>query len=258
MRWTEVPAGDLHAAEQRLRVALGDNAGVVINLINTNPVFVEQIANQISIAAGMSDKSTTSLNPQWLRAREIMGKNFFGVEEAVKHFGVNPTRPQLAALSEIPFSEAVLEESKNTHVLVAVFPLSIFEIHGKVDSKLFYDQSRYNKDFFARNRGEAAWHLVCKTPVPNSISEAWGEQQTLLVPNEETPTVRVMVYTIIGHFLATWERLFKNIYVRCSDVDSVGDRVYVGNFDSSGLGVYSYWDDSRFDDIGLASARKSD
>lgn len=24
-------------------------------------------------------------------AREIMGKNFFGIEEAIKHFGVNPT-----------------------------------------------------------------------------------------------------------------------------------------------------------------------
>jgi hypothetical protein len=25
------------------------------------------------------------------RAREIMGRNFFGVEEAIKHFGVNPS-----------------------------------------------------------------------------------------------------------------------------------------------------------------------
>ena len=47
------------------------------------------------------------------RAREIMGKNFFGVEEAIKHFGINPARQQLAALSEIPFSEAVLEQSKD-------------------------------------------------------------------------------------------------------------------------------------------------
>ncbi len=41
-------------------------------------------------------------------AREIMGKNFFGIDEAIKHFGINPTPQQLAALSEIPFSKAEL------------------------------------------------------------------------------------------------------------------------------------------------------
>ena len=43
------------------------------------------------------------------RAREIMGHNMFGVEEAIKHFGVNTSRQQLAALSDIPFTEATLE-----------------------------------------------------------------------------------------------------------------------------------------------------
>jgi hypothetical protein len=62
------------------------------------------------------------------RAQEIMSKNFFGIEEAIKHFGVSPTRQQLDALSEIPFSEAVLEQSKDTHILAAVFTLSILEI----------------------------------------------------------------------------------------------------------------------------------
>lgn len=62
------------------------------------------------------------------RAREIMGRNFFGVEEAIKHFGVNPSRSQLAALAEIPWSEEVLAACRDTHVLVAVLPLSILEI----------------------------------------------------------------------------------------------------------------------------------
>src|SRR3989344_2565717 len=43
------------------------------------------------------------------RAREIMGRNMFGVEEAISHFGVNPTRQQTAALSEIPSSDAPLD-----------------------------------------------------------------------------------------------------------------------------------------------------
>lgn len=191
------------------------------------------------------------------RAHEIMGQSFFGIEEAIQHFGVNPTKQQLAALSEIPFTEGELEECKNTHVLVAVFPLSILEIRGT--SKLLYDQLWYNQESFAKDHGDVSWHLVKKTPVANSTSKTWSEQQDLLAKNEETSTARIMVYTIIGHYLATGERLFEQIYVRCSDVDSYGSRVGVGGFNSYGLDVDDGgWVGYRSSSVGLASARKSD
>ena len=188
------------------------------------------------------------------RAREIMGRSFFGVEEAIKHFGVNPTPQQLAALSEIPFSEAVLEQSKDTHVLVAVFPLSVLEIRGKVESKLFYDQSWYNKESFAKERGEVTWQLVRKTEVANSTSKNWQEQQALLSKDDEVPSAQVMVYTIIGHYLTTGERLFEHIYVRTFSVGSNGSRVVVGLFGSGGLSVNDYWD--GYDSLGVSFARK--
>jgi len=190
------------------------------------------------------------------RAREIMGKNFFGVEEAIQYFGVNPTYTQTLVLSEIPFSEEVLQKAKDTHVLVAVFPLSVLEIRGKVDSKLFYDQSWYNKESFAKERGEASWQLVRKTPVDNSTSKNWQEQLTLINEEDEVPTAQVMVYTIIGHYLATGERLFEHIYVRTSSVVSDGYRVRVGLFGSDGLFVHRYWVDYRLDYLGVSSARK--
>jgi len=190
------------------------------------------------------------------RAREIMGKNFFGVEETIQHFGVNPTRQQTLVLSEIPFSEAVLQEAKDTHVLVAVFPLSVLEIRGKMDSKLFYDQSWYNKESFAKERGEASWQLVRKTPVDNSVSKNWEEQQALIGEDDEVPTAQVMVYTIIGHYLATGERLFEHIYVRTSSVGSGGYRVDVGDFAPYGLGISSCWGGHRYDLLGVSSARK--
>ncbi|MFZ2643502.1 MAG: hypothetical protein WA117_21095, partial [Verrucomicrobiia bacterium] len=92
---------------------------------------------RIMASAETPHHSKTNLSSHWLRIRGIMGRNFFGVEEAIKHFGVNPSPEQLAALSEIPFSEARLREVKDTHVLVAVVPLSILDIRGKVERKLF-------------------------------------------------------------------------------------------------------------------------
>ena len=65
-----------------------------------------------------------------------------------------------------------------------------------------------------------------------------------------------MVYTMVGHFLATGERLFENTYVRCSDVDSDGVRASVGDFSARGLLVYHWGDDLCLDSFGLSSARK--
>jgi len=193
------------------------------------------------------------------RAREIMSRNFFGIEEALKHFGVNPSRAQTAALSEVPFTEEVLSASKDTHVLVAVFPMSILDIRGKVERKLFYSHkdSWYNKETFAKDRGEIGWRLVRKTPVSDSTSKNWNEQQALLDKNEETPSAQVMVYTIIGHYLATGERLFENVYVRTSSVASDSNRVYVGSFDRGGLDVDRWWVAYRNGGFGVSSARKS-
>lgn len=192
-------------------------------------------------------------------ARKIMDKNFFGIEEAIKHFGVNATRQQLAALAEVPFSVGRLSSCKDTHVLVAVFPLSILDIRGHAckhsDQTLFYSQDWYDKRVFAKDKGEVGWQLVRKEPIANSTSKTWNDQQALLENVEETPTARIVVYTMIGHFLVTGERLFEKIYVRCVDL-SDGGRVSVGVFDSEGLRVYYYWDDYRISDLGVSAARK--
>lgn len=192
------------------------------------------------------------------QAREIMSKNLFGIEEAIKHFRVNATKQQLAAVAEVPFTEEVLRASKDTHVLVAVFPMSILDIRGKVERKLFYshDDAWYNKHAFAKDKSEAGWQLVRKVPIADSTNKTWNEQQALLGNVEETPKAQVVVYTIIGHFLATGERLFENIYVRCSDLDSDGHPVSVGSFDALGLDDVHWIGDSRSGSLGLSAARK--
>lgn len=187
----------------------------------------------------------------------IMGQNFFGIEEAIKHFGVNPSKRQLAYLAEVPFTKEVLVACKDTHALVAVFPMSILDLRDHVSDKgLFYKQDWYNQQAFAKNKGEVGWQLVRKVPVADSTSKNWDEQQTLLSKDESTPKAQIVVYTMIGRFLAIGERLFEKVYVRCSDLSSDGYRVVVGGFDGSGLDVSRWSDDDRFSHIGLSAARK--
>ena len=231
-----------------------DEEGVLpehLTLIRKNGSVRRRIADLIK-SGGYQPTTSQKL------AREIMGKNFFGVEEAVQHLGVKPTKAQLSALVEVLYTEAELREVKSTHVLVAVFPLSILDIRGKLKRELFYrhEDAWYNNQEFAKDKGEVGWYPVRKTSVPNSTSKTWSEQQALLAQNEETPKAQEMVCTIIGHFLATGERLFENVWVRCSDLASDGDHVCVGDFVRGGLSVRNWWRDNRHGDLGLASSRK--
>ena len=188
-----------------------------------------------------------------------MGKNFFGIEEAIKYFGINPrkqqTKHQIAALTKVPFSEGTLLSLQDTHILVAVFPLSILDIK-KMDNKLFYLPKGvwYEDKKFAKKKGRVGWQLIRKTPVEDSMSKNWSEQQALLNEDEYVPSAQVMVYTIIGHYKNTGERLFfKDTYVRTSSVVSDGGHVIVG-LSGSWLAVHLYWNDDRFSFLGLASA----
>ncbi len=194
-------------------------------------------------------------------AHQIMGTNFFGIEEAIKHFGVNATEQQCTYLAKIPFNEEVLRSCKETHVLVAVFPLSILDIRGhtRKQSKqnLFYKQEWYNKQVFAKDRGKVSWQLVRKDPITHSTSKRWEDQQTLLSKDEERPTARIVVYTMVSHFLTTGDRLFEKIYVRCVDQALGGRGIVVGLFDIRGFHI-NRWDRiaRRGDDIALPAAWK--
>jgi len=191
------------------------------------------------------------------RAHEIMGRNFFGVKEATEHFGVNPTRQQLTILSRIPFSEVVLEQSKDSHILVALFPISILEICDKINSKLFRDQSWHwrNKKFFTEKRDEVSWQLIRKTSANDSTLKNWQEQQSLFDKSNEIPIAQVMVYAISGYYLATSERIFQHIYVRTSSVTSNNHHVVVGFLVSEDLVISDVHDDFRNNFLGVSSAK---
>jgi len=253
MKWTEIPTGQTNGAFQRFMVALGEKAEVAVTRINMEPTFVERLAEYAINGCIIPNASHDG-------ARDVMGKNFFGIEEAIKYFGVNPTRRQLAMLSEIPFSPEELMMCKDTHVLVAVLPVSIIEIREiakkLLNQTLFYNQDWYDEEVFANDKVETGWQLIRKEPIINSTSKNWSEQQALLTNDEETPKAQVVVYTIIGIFLSTGERLFENVYVRCIDLGSDGNRVSVGGFDDRGLDVSDWDDDDRDSLIGVSSARK--
>lgn len=158
-------------------------------------------------------------------ARSIMGKNFFGLDEAVKHFGVTYSKRYAALLAEVPWSKEVLTACRDNHILVAVLPMSIFNMRDAVKGKFTIEEGPtvpgegpwWEGQDFARERGKLGWHLIQKTVVEGSGYVGYHEQRTLLLKDEKAPMVRVMVYAIAGHFLNTGEIVGEDC-VRCADV----------------------------------------
>lgn len=188
-------------------------------------------------------KSTTSQE----RAREIMGNNFFGVEEVGKYFQIFSTRFDPFLHTNISFPEAVLEELKDTHVLIAVYPLSVFELRDKTGCELICDPSHYIKEPFLKNRGEQKWQLINKAGVVKPGQNQEDRPLKLLTEYDEVPTAQVVAYSIIGHYLATSEILFKDVTcVRTSSTDSKGNIVRVGYSAPKGLLIYEDWPDDRY------------
>lgn len=189
-------------------------------------------------------------------AWKIMGKNVIDPEKVAKHLDVAFSVEQLKQLANFPFSESALQECKDTHILVAGYPLSIMDIREKA-SKLFRSQDWYNDEKFAtKEKVNLRWYLIRKDIIPDSINKRYQEQTALLTEDEEVPRACEMAYMIILYYRAKGIRLFEKLYARCQDVTSGGRRVLVGVFGSEGLGVSDYSAGGRDYSVGLAASRK--
>ena len=120
--------------------------------------------------------------------------------------------------------------------------------------KIFLIQDWYDREAFAKVTDEPQYRQLHLEAVDGSFNKNFDEQRRLLPETEEIPLARVVVMGMVIHFLLSGQRLFETYYVRCLHKDSGGGRVVVGNFDSNGFHVGSYWDDNRHDYLGLASS----
>lgn len=248
----EVSLGKATSGFTKLLRELGSDGKQVIEKLDDDPAYARRIARFMQ-SGGYSPSTDQK------RAREIMGSNFLGVEDVIKHFGVSFSDDEVAQLREIPFTEAQLRECKDTHVLFPGYTLTILDIRSRVPKELFYshDGAWYTDQKFAtEERVGLRWYLIRKDIVKNSTSKTYQEQIALLPANEEAPRACEVIYMIMLYFLAYQKRLFEKVYARCSDLSSSGRRVDVGCFDSEGLYVGSWADDDRYGFVGLAASRK--
>ena len=194
-------------------------------------------------------------------AREILGDDIIFPDEIAEARGLSYSEAQLKRLAGMLPSEEVLHWCKaNNYAVMACppEPISLLEVRA-LNPEILYSKSGgwYADQSFAEDdKTYFGWLSIRKDVVPKSLSKDWNEQLDLLAGEERVPNAGEFSWFITTYYEVHGVRLFERTYARTSSVVSGGYRVYVGCFVSGGLSVFSYWDDFRYDYLGVSSARK--
>lgn len=214
MKWNHVSAGLTQAAQSRFFTGLGDSASSVIEKMVNDPPFLEALVRFAKVGS-----RETSVSQR--RAREIMGENMLGIDEAAASFGLEPSMESLVALYTVPFSDWTLRWVRRTHMLVAVLPISITEMEktAKLGNKKLFHHSLDADNPFIVSTGKANWCLIRRNLIKGSSGKGW--QPNLLPWGEEPPPARVVVYATLLAFMAKQMPLY-NGTVWCPEKDGDG------------------------------------
>ena len=210
----------------------------------------------------MQSNTALTVTSDYNLAQSILGADFITPEEVTK------ARPsivyndnQIKALAESLPSEDMLRWCKKNGYAVMPAPptaMSLLDVR-EIQSSHFYSKSGgwyADQKFAHEDKTSFGWLAIKKTPVANSTSKTCNEQSKLLSALEHVPNAAEMSWFITTYFEVRGIRLFESIYVRTSSLDSDGYCVPVGVFDSEGLTVNYYWDNYRYDRLGVSAGRK--
>ena len=180
---------------------------------------------------GLGKERISTVTPE--QAAEIMGQNFYSLEDVKQLFDSRFTEEELEDLAVVPYSMEILEENSWDHVLIPCTPVSLMEMEYLFTRSKFRACHWYVSQEFANTPAEVGWKLVDTTPVLDSMGKSWEQQLDLLSKEEDVPSAVVLAQVILLHYQRTGQKLFDYGYVRTADVDNDHRRVLLGS--GSGL-----------------------
>ncbi|MBI2952236.1 hypothetical protein HYY27_09080 [bacterium] len=209
------------------------------------------------------------------RARDLLGQNFFGVQDWSTFCGATLSPDQARRVAAFPWGEEVLNAPcpfvegrlvRETHFaflgLGAIdgAPLTVLrlhDLHARAGRPLFYHAANpwYEKFAFASETTcDFRWRLALQEIVPGSAGKAFEDQMAALPPGYEVPSAVEEALKATLHFVKNGVCLNARKWGRCRDTLPDGSRVSVGRFGPRGLFINHYWGDGS--GLGLAASRK--
>lgn len=184
-------------------------------------------------------------------AKRIMGEGFIGCAEIESKAGaMNLAADGNYTLEKypIPFTQARLEQFKNTHILFFVIPIhkdgtpvtilslrNIFGTDPSVMEPCFYNQDWYLKEKFVHQQLEAGWFLLSRALLDTTRGKRVDEIKSLSQTEVNFPTAVLCTYFFFLSYLVFGRPVWKNDYIWNVDTDNQGDQIYTGRYiDPSG------------------------
>lgn len=154
--------------------------------------------------------------PSQAAARAIMGTNFYGLPEVVRHFG-QVTIEQRVVLSRVPFSEQILRDCADSHVLFLDMGQSIVSMAYQFSNFMghIWESGRLARYGFATNTAAPTWRLIRKTTIPRSVNVAVHRQGEVLREHDMIPGPREVFCLCLLHRLEGHGRLMNHRYALC-------------------------------------------
>lgn len=195
-------------------------------------------------------------------AQEVMGKNFFGLNEWKRFFG---RKVQIATVPEIPWSQSELEnpEINQEYFLFLGLdcldgkPLNLLTWHkvysGENHCKFFHDW--YLTNDFAKKTCGLRWYFMPVGIVKGSNNLTVDQQGAMLPSHYEVPSAIERISANVIYYLINRKYLDPDYWACTNDKSDSGDHVTVQG-DSDGWFIVTRWSDDARGSIGVSASRK--
>lgn len=211
---------------------------------------------------GRTEKLVPELTVSQQRARLIMGGNFISPAEVTKCLGLSYGIGEIEKLARIPYSESFLKKCREDYVLFPGIshdnegnPLTIQQLqkmYPEGGQPCFYSYGCPDSDYAIREVPDVRWYLIRREGLPDSFGKTSEEHKAMLQKGQAMERAVVYIYLMLLYFKSRNERLFEDHFVRSGDFFSGFARAFCGCFTSSGIRFFTWWDQLRQEEIGIA------
>lgn len=181
------------------------------------------------------------------QAREMLGKNFIGVEEIIKvaeWTNLPKKQEEYGIIPPIPYGTDFLKTLQGDYILILGFPFDenralltlnalrdFYGVDPAIKEPCFYNQDWYLKeDFAGKTTLELKWYLIRKKVIEDTRGKRPEEITETLEKEQGFPSAILTAYTFFLYYLLNKERLWETDFLWCSDKDGNGDRIYTGRY----------------------------
>lgn len=207
-------------------------------------------------------EAMSSVSASQKMAKLIMGSNFRSLMDVEFAFSHKFTKSELKVLENIPYSEEVLTECRDTHLLIPYFETTLWNIKASVPEATYKENDWFmSGNPFAKNeRTQVGWVLMMKECVMDSFNKTYEEQIALLPATYENPQAVDFFYMLALEVKLQRDQILlkywnDTAWGKTKSLDAGGDRVCAA-LSEGRVDVFSDSGGATVSHLGLVGLRK--